>query len=195
MPRPTVDANAMRARMVDKAEQLLRQSRGRRLVLSDIAAELGMSQSNAHRYFPTKHDLVAALAERWFAEVAKAARKAVQGEESPRERVISWVLAIMRVKRARFDEDSELFRAYLALASQHVAIAKRHADELRAIVSPAIVQITGKTAVIAELDLLEDATVQFRNPYMIAMLRERATAARARAATRAVLDFVERGGS
>ena len=110
---------------------MLAETGGRRLILSEVAARAGLSQSYAHRFFRTKADLVRGLAERWFAEVEAAADAAAAAPGlSAEARLEAWALAILRVKRDRHDADPALFRAYLDLARDHMDVAASHAARL-----------------------------------------------------------------
>lgn len=179
MARPKADADAIRSTIFAHAEAQLRESGGARLRLADIAAVMGRAPSYVHLHFRTKHDLVAALAERWFGEVEAAVARAHRAAGSPREQLRAQVLATLAVKRAKFDADPDLFRAYLQLAGQHGDIARQHALLLRDRMRSAVRELVDDEAVETTLDMVEDATAQFRVPHMIALYPERATPERA----------------
>jgi AcrR family transcriptional regulator len=180
MARPRVDGEEMRARLLEAAETLLKANGGCKLVLSDIASALGMAQSNAYRYFRTKDELVAALARRWFADVERAAEAAVAMATGPEEKIRGWLLATMREKVRRFDEDPEIFLSYLELAKGYPEVVAGHVEQLRAMIDRAVLEIVGEARLAQAMGLLEDATILFRNPYLIAHHRERVTEGRAR---------------
>jgi AcrR family transcriptional regulator len=179
MPRPAPDVDAIRARMLDAAEALLGESRGQRLILSDVAARVGLSQSYAHRFFATKADLIAALAARWFDAVEIAAREAADAASSPADALRRHVLAILRVKKAKHDADPVLFRAYLTLASGHRAVVAAHTARLSEILRGTLARQVPPERLDAAVALVEDATAQFRVPALIALYPERASEARA----------------
>lgn len=169
----------MRERFFAAAEAIIRTNGGRKLVLSDIANALGMSQSNAYRYFRTKDDLITALADRWFADVEHAAEAAVTRATGPEEQITGWLLATMRRKIERFDRDPELFESYLELAKAYPEIVAAHAERILAMVRPAAMELVGAARVAQAMHLLEDATISFRNPYLIAQQRMSLTEDRA----------------
>jgi AcrR family transcriptional regulator len=190
MARPAPDVDAVRARMLDAAEALLAESRGRRLVLSDVAERVGLSQSYAHRFFATKAALVAALAARWFADV-EAAAGAAEAEADPAEALRAYVLAILRTKAAKHAADPDLFAAYLTRAADHRDVVAAHTARLSAILRGILARQVPEDRLDAATAMVEDATAQFRVPALIALYPERATEARARrvaAALQAALD-------
>ncbi|USA40725.1 TetR family transcriptional regulator [Pelagerythrobacter marinus] len=187
MPRPPADVAAVRARMVDEAERMLVESGGRRLVLSDLARRVGMSQSYAHRFFPTKADLVRALAGRWFREVeARSAEIAALDLPGP-ERLERWVLALLALKRERHDADPAVFEAYLALAADHMDLVGAHTARLTDDLARIVAAFVPADEVEQAVQVVEDATMPFRVPFAIARFRARATDARARAVVAALV--------
>lgn len=193
MARPGIDKDKAKARLLQEARLMLAQTQGRRLVISEIAERVGISQSYAHRFFRTKADLVAALAADWFAEVETISAKAAAAPEAPEVRLEVWLLAILRHKRGKFDDNPELFRAYLALASGHTEIVQAHVCNLRSDLHAIMSDLVGPEKAAAATTLFEDATVLFRTPHAIALHRDRATDARARVLCRALIGALTSG--
>lgn len=187
MARAKIDEEAVRERLLDAAEEVLAETRGRRLVLSDVAARVGQSQSYAHRFFRTKSDLVAALAARWFAEVEGISRRIAHGPGSAEERLKDWYLTILRLKRDRHDSDPQLFTAYFALASGHEDVVGTHVARMDRDLARIVAALPGIADPAAATVLLQDAMLLFHQPACIAAQRPRATDARAIAVLTALL--------
>lgn len=177
----------MRQRFVGAAEELLRSNGGAQLKLSEVAARLGMSQSNSYRYFPDRRALVSMLAENWFSEVEQETAAAVTAQQHPEAQILSWVLTTMRVKCRSFDADPILFHAYLKLATGEIDTVARHVTRLRDMVRPSMATLVSQAPLEVALDVLEDATMLYRNPYLIAQNRPKLSEARALAVTKAVI--------
>lgn len=182
----------MKLRLIAEAEAQLEKSDGRRLILSDLAEHMGMSQSYIHTFFPTKADLVRALAGNWFESVEKASRTAALADVSPEMRLERWVLSILRRKRDRFDANPKLFRAYLELASGHMDLVQVHVEALRQDLETIVRDLTQAHEVAATVQLIENATLLFRTPQNIAAYRSRATDDAARDVCRLLLSHVAR---
>jgi AcrR family transcriptional regulator len=179
--RPRIDVESVQATVIAEAERMLAETGGRRLNLSEIAARVGLSQSYLHRFFPTKADLVRALAAEWFAGI-EALSAAILGRDAPAlDRLEVWVLEILAVKRARYDDAPALFAAYLELAGEHPDLVREHAlrlrSDLRAILADAVPEGRQEAAVT----LVEDATWLFRVPHCLPLARARVTDEAARA--------------
>lgn len=177
----------MRLRFVRAAEEVLRSNGGAQLALADVAAHLGMSQANSYRYFPNRQALIALLAEAWFEGVEDEVIAAVATRQQPEEQVMAWVLTTMRAKCDRFDSDPVLFMAYLNLAKGEDEAVARHVARLRDIIHPAVAALTGQSRADAALGVLEDATILFRNPYLIAQHGISLSEARAQLVTEAIV--------
>lgn len=186
MARPKADVAAMRARLLAAAEDIMREDRSARLTVSDVAARVGMGQSNAYRYIRSRHHLAELLAQRWFEDMERGVAGAVAEASSPREKITAWVLETMAQKTGAHDRDPDLFAAYLQLAGEHADIVAGHVERLRNLVRPSVNAVVGQAASDMALHLLEDATTQFRVPHMIMLARERVTAQRAKVVLEAI---------
>jgi AcrR family transcriptional regulator len=185
--KPKFEPGAVRQSLIAAAEQMLEETGGRRLVMSELASRVGLTQSHAHSYFATKDDLVRALAARWFEGVETALQRSVADVNGAEQKLRRYVLTMLRVKREKFDANPELFRAYLALASEHGDVVHEHARALREVLEGVVAGLVAPAEVDSVVQLVEDATVLFRVPHMIAMLRASATDERAEAVVDAVL--------
>ncbi len=187
MARPKSDSEGIKLSLVETAETLLRETAGRRLVLSEIAARTGMSQSYVHRFFPTKDDLIRTLAERWFNDVEMRLAPIAQSTDSAENRLATFILTMLAIKRDRFDDDPILFRAYMALASEQMELVAMHGMRLRKMLSLILKDLVPFDDLQTATDLVEDATTLFRVPMMIALFRHRVTDERAKAVVQALL--------
>lgn len=181
MARPKIDPEELTSQLVAEAERMLVETQGRRLVLSELAARVGISQPYVHRFFPTKADLIRTLSKRWFADVETTSHRIATMDIDAGERLELWVLEVLKLKRDRFDENPALYLAYLDLASAHMDLVKTHTDALTDHLATIIRDLVGDAQLPNALALVEDATLLFRTPQNIAVLRSQATDERARA--------------
>ena len=185
MARPRTDTEAVRAQLLEAADALIRRNRGATLSVKDLAAECGMSPSNAYRFFPSKAALLGAVAERWFAEVEETFRVALASKADAMAGLRAALDAQLRLKRASYHADPDLFRAYLALAERNPELVAGHVDRLRALLVDTVGRIApGDAGAVA---LVEDMTLSIRDPNHLARMRGQITDAR----MTALLDAVE----
>ena len=190
MARPKADTDKIKTHLITEAEKQLEQSDGRRLVLSDLAERVGMSQSYVHTFFPTKSDLVRALAAKWFDEVEAVSRNAAQSDQCAEMRLQSWLLGILRIKRDKFDANPKLFRAYLELASAHMDLVQSHVAALRKDLGIIVTDLVPPAHVCDAVKLIENATLLFRTPQNIAAYRSRATDDAARSVCKMIIAYI-----
>ncbi len=179
MARPKPDSQKITAQLLDAAQTMLVQSNGRRLILSELAARIGISQSYAHRFFPTKADLVRALAAQWFEAVEADSRRIVALDCPAAERLELWLLTLLQIKRARYDANPALFRAYLELAADHEDLVALHSKRLLDALGSLLSEMVSFARLEEVTSIVEAATVMFRDPYLIARYREQVTDQRA----------------
>lgn len=175
MARPKADIEKVKARLIAEAETQLEQTDGRRLVLSDLAERVGMSQSYVHTFFPTKADLIRELAAKWFDAVETVSKNAARKDQSPDHRLEAWLLGVLRIKRERFDANPKLFQAYIELAAAHKDLVHAHAAALHNDLETIVADLVPASQVPATVELIENATLLFRTPQNIAAYRNRAT--------------------
>lgn len=187
MARPKADTDKIKARLIEEAEKQLEQSDGRRLVLSDLAERVGMSQSYVHTFFPTKADLVRALAAKWFDAVEAVSQDAAHKDQPAERRLETWLLEVLRIKRDRFDANPKLFRAYLELARAHMDLVQTHVAALRTDLETIVRSMVPAAQVSDVVELIENTTHLFRTPQNIAAYRSRATDDAARCVCRLII--------
>lgn len=192
MARPSPDVEARRAALIKAAQQVLRTQRGRRLIMADVAAEAGMSQSSAYRFFADKNALIEALAADWFSEVNSAVRHAVHQAGPIEARLWSFVQVQMRIKKKRFDDDPVLFRANLELVADHMHVVLAHVKVMRDLLLGLMVEYIGKARAAHAAQVFDDATHMFRDPLNIARWPPDMTESRAREVVTAVLSGLSR---
>lgn len=170
--------------MLDATGRLLKAHGVRKLTVSDVAAACGMSQSNAYRFFPSRQALLDATCERWYAAIEEELAAVARSDEAPAEQFVRFVARQYELKRARYAEDRELFRAYLELGAASAGIVERHLNRLHAQLE-AILQRCGEEGLLGGRDageaavLVEAMTLRFRDPVEIMRFYERDSARRA----------------
>ncbi len=193
MARPRINPEESQARLLEACDALLRRTRGVGLTVTALAAECGMSQSNAYRFFPSKAALLAALASRWFAEIEEKLAEIVSSGLPPRDALRAFLLSQFEIKAARYREDPALFDAYLALASKAPDAVAEHVLRLRSMLQQLVSEMPGAGADSAEL--VEDMTVPLRDPFVISSLKGSIDINRAERLVEAVLSLFEAGES
>lgn len=184
MARPKPDEAAVREQLLSTAESLLSHYGAGKVTVTDIAAACGMSQSNAYRYFPSKASLMAALGQRWFAEVEAMTDEIIARDGTPREKLHEIILATFQIKRARLESDPALFAAYMDLAAANAWTVSAYTEERNRKITALVASHlsgTGQPAAQAaqRAQTMLDATVLIRDPNLIQQYRAQLTDERA----------------
>lgn len=195
MPRPRPDDDLVKERMLLAAERLLTQHGPDKVTVTDIAAQCGMSQSNAYRYFPSKESLMAALAARWFAETENELNRIADSGGPADARLAAFLETQFALKLATHDQDPDLFHSYLLLAQRNPDAVARHSARLSDMVTHLIAEMLSEkcatsheTAEFSRVFL--DMTVLIRDPWLIARFREELDIDRARNIIEAAISFL-----
>lgn len=198
MARPKPDEAAVREQLLSTAESLLSHYGAGKVTVTDIAAACGMSQSNAYRYFPSKASLMAALGQRWFAEVEAMTDEIIARDGTPREKLREIILATFQIKRARLESDPALFAAYMDLAAANAWTVSAYTEERNRKITALVASHlsgTGQPAAQAAhvSQTLLDATVLIRDPNLIQQYRAQLTDERAERLAAFALTLLDTG--
>jgi AcrR family transcriptional regulator len=187
----------MRERILQTAEALLRRHGPSKTSVVDVSRALQMSHANVYRHFASKAALHDAIAERWLHRVSTPLADIAAGAGTASERLETWVLALMEMKRRKVLDDPEMFAAYHAVALAARGVVDAHVATLQAqladiiesgVVSGEFSQTNVEEAARAVLD----ATARFHHPHHVLDAASRDAAVEVRAA-RAVLGLIVAG--
>ena len=128
MPRPPVDIEATRTRLLDICEDMICERGAVSFTMTDIAQAASMSQSNVYRFFENKEQLAEAMAERWFQEMVEAMEKTVSSDLPAQDKMYRFFAVRLSIKRARHEKDPALFHAYLDLGQEHMDVVRGYYD-------------------------------------------------------------------
>jgi AcrR family transcriptional regulator len=132
MPRTGLTAPEIRQKAIDVAIEKMRAEGFDKVRLTDIARELGVSHAALYSHFKDRTDLLDAVSERWLLEIDEqlAAICAKPGKD-PSEKLLAWMLALHRAKRAKVLNDPELYKSFDALAQGKKPYVKQHLAVMR----------------------------------------------------------------
>lgn len=121
---------ATRARIVETAEKLFRQLGYTKTTVADIARELSMSAGNVYRFFASKADIVAAVADLLMGEVESAARAIAEGDGSASERLRAMVKTVASMSEERYLSDLKLHEMVAIALTENWPIVQAHIQRM-----------------------------------------------------------------
>ena len=117
-------------RILEASEDVLRRFGPTKATVVDVARALGVSHGSVYRHFPSKAALRDAVTEHWLERIS-APLAAVAIEDGPAtERLRRWLDLLVTSKRARAQEDPELFATYVELTATAREVVKGHVGTL-----------------------------------------------------------------
>ena len=128
MPRPETDIEATRIRIMDAADRIIQDKGAISFTMSDLATAVGMSPSNLYRFFESKDALAEAMAGEWFAELLVIMEELVSADMPVEEKLYQFFAKRVVIKRARYEDDPELFESYMELGNEHFDVIKGYVD-------------------------------------------------------------------
>ncbi|NVD28612.1 TetR family transcriptional regulator [Parasphingorhabdus flavimaris] len=128
MPRPETDIEATRIRIMDAADRIIQERGAISFTMTDLATAVGMSPSNLYRFFESKDALAEAMAGEWFAELLVIMEGLVSADMPVEEKLYQFFAKRVVIKRARYEEDPELFESYMELGDEHFEVIKGYVD-------------------------------------------------------------------
>jgi AcrR family transcriptional regulator len=128
MPRPETDIAATRLRIIAAADRMIQEKGAISFTMSDLAPAVGMSPSNLYRFFENKDALAEAMAGEWFAELLVIMEELVSADIPVEEKLYQFFAKRVVIKRARYEDDPELFESYMELGDEHFDVIKGYVD-------------------------------------------------------------------
>lgn len=144
----------------------------RRLTVTAVAEEAGMTHANVYRYYPSKADLVDAVAGQWLRELEDNLADIADSPDPADDKLERLVLAISRAYRDCAVRRPHVFDVYVSAVEGSRGIARRHRGrQLRLL--ERILEEGINTETFAPRDreramaFIVDAVQRFVNPLMV----------------------------
>ena len=166
--------SAMRTRILDTAEALLRRHGFSKLNVVDVARAMSMSHGNVYRHVSSKAGLRAAVIQRWLDRVSEQTAIIARGQGPADQRLVEWLRMLASIKQRKVSEDAELLQAAVQVVRDVPEVQDRHAallnrqltSILKAGQHDGTLPSAGDPSLTATAIL--DATMRFHHPDMVA---------------------------
>jgi TetR/AcrR family transcriptional repressor of the ameABC operon len=198
MPRPETDIEATRIRIMDAADRIIQDKGAISFTMTDLATAVGMSPSNLYRFFESKDALAEAMAGEWFAELLVIMEELVSADMPVEEKLYQFFAKRVVIKRARYEDDPELFESYMELGDEHFEVIKGYVDladhYMASILAEAMEKGYFKGLELDTVVSLVNTMVQpFCNPRLMMQMMQLATEERLRMVIDTILNGMRAG--
>lgn len=131
MARPLPAPASAESRLLAIAADHLRQVGSRRVTVVAIAEAAGMTHANVYRYFPSKIDLIDAVAEQWLKRLDGLLSEIADSPDPADDKLERLLQAIARAHRDLLTRDRNLFDVIVEATESSRALIRRHRIRLR----------------------------------------------------------------
>lgn len=173
-PKTTVPArrDSPEDRLLRVAAEHLARFGPRRLTVVGVAEESGMTHANVYRYFPSKAELIDAVAGQWLKEVEASLVDIADSPDPADDKLERFVLAIARQYRDCAQANPHVFEVYVSAVEHSRGVARKHRGrQLRLLervmdegIGAEVFNPRDRERAIA---FVVDATQRFVNPAMV----------------------------
>lgn len=144
----------------------------RRLTVVGVAEEAGMTHANVYRYFPSKAELVDAVAGQWLKEVEASLADIADSPDPADDKLERFVLAIARQYRDCAQSNPHVFEVYVAAVEHSRGVARKHRGRQLRLLERVIEEGIGAEVFNPRdreraIAFVIDATQRFVNPAMV----------------------------
>lgn len=141
--------------------------------MGDVAKGCGMSPANIYRFYPTRHELVDAVADLWLRETQGLAKAIVGRKTKASKKLRDFVVDIHRQIRAQYTAGAKVHEVCEMASRERWPAARRHREIMTECLFSIIrsgVESGEFTACDAEsmAPIFMDVLLKFHNPVMIA---------------------------
>lgn len=168
MPRTGLAPEELKRRAVEVANQRIKSVGYSKLRVTDVAAELGVSHAALYGHFSGKADLLDAVVGHWLDKAQEELRAAVSGPGTPEERLETWLIQRLRLKRAAAVKDPELYEAYCQASDRLRDVVQRHKalwrDQIAMLLTQAIPDLHDP---VYAARLVQSAMYGFNHPRLV----------------------------
>ncbi|MDE1174790.1 MAG: TetR/AcrR family transcriptional regulator [Parvibaculaceae bacterium] len=141
--------------------------------MSDVAKGCGMSPANIYRFYPTRHELVDAVAELWLQETRRLAEVIARRKGKASKRLREFVIEVHRQVRGQHTSGAKVHEICEMASRERWPAARRHRDIMTSLLAE-IVRSGIESGEFADGDpdatapVFMDALLKFHNPVLIA---------------------------
>jgi len=140
-PQTPPDADELRVRILDAAEQRFRGYGYTKTTMAEIADDVDMSAANLYRYFDNKQDMAAACAQRCMGDRIELLREVVRNSSKPAsEKLHEFVLESVRYTYREASEQPRITELISAVASERQEIVHEKIKSQCALIAEILAQ-------------------------------------------------------
>lgn len=125
------DAAAIKLHIIETAENIFRQMGYAKTTVTDIAKELGMSQANIYRYFPSKASINEAICDRLVDHIESQCWESLVRDGSPTERLKRFIIEYHKTVKSSIIKEKRLYDMVSVAMDEHWSVIQGHSERIK----------------------------------------------------------------
>ncbi|MGB5076906.1 MAG: TetR/AcrR family transcriptional regulator [Sphingorhabdus sp.] len=128
MARPQTDIEAVRLRLLETVDDMVRERGSADISMTELASAAGMSPSNLYRFFENKEALMEAVAEKWFSAKIRIMEDVTASDLTARDKMLAFFARRFAVMVEQYESEPELLKSYLEIGNQYFEVVRGYVD-------------------------------------------------------------------
>ncbi len=177
-PAPTDRALDTRARILQEAETQFRHYGYDRTTVADLARACGMSPANIYRFFSSKGDIIATIADLSLRAIEAPAETIAQGEGSAAARIEACLVEMYRGKVAHYIAEERVHALVEMVCREHRDVVDAHRQRTAEVLAQLIAEGQARGEFHRDDDpaaaaaVIQDACLKFLFPVSIGLFSD-----------------------
>ncbi|MDR8393766.1 TetR/AcrR family transcriptional regulator [Aliifodinibius sp. S!AR15-10] len=159
-------------KIIDNAEQCLRQFGPEKTRVVDVAKACGFSHAYVYQFFSSRADLLEAVTERWLVRIENSLDEVVQSDKPAEQKMYDLFQELHRLKKSKLADDPYLYETFEDVAKTSADTVDRHINIIQSQVTSILNQGADEGTLHFDnaekvMQLFWNATLSFHHPILV----------------------------
>ena len=178
MPRTGLTKDQLKDRLIGLTEKKIRDEGFKRLKLTQLANDLGISHAALYKHVSGREALLDLVSEKWLLEIDSRLKEISQEAIEAYDLLLKWFGTYHQLKRGKVQKDPEIYKTFNLAVEKKKDFVQTHLDELNDQLAHIVrrgkdVGMYSQLSTRATVKLLMDSTTSFHHPVLVAEQQDR----------------------
>ena len=178
MPRTGLTKDQLKDRLIGLTEKKIRDEGFKRLKLTQLANDLGISHAALYKHVSGREALLDLVSEKWLLEIDCRLKEISQEAIEAYDLLLKWFGTYHQLKRGKVQKDPEIYKTFNLAVEKKKDFVQTHLDELNDQLAHIVrrgkdVGMYSQLSTRATVKLLMDSTTSFHHPVLVAEQQDR----------------------
>jgi len=172
MPRTGLSSDQLLLKIIQLAEQKIRDLGFKRLTLTQLANDLGVSHAALYKHVASKEALLDLISEKWLMGIDEQLKSISQKPMDAYECLLKWFITYHQLKRNKVRNDPEIYKTFNMAVEKKKEFVQQHLKELNSQLTYIVERgkaehMFDRFSTKKTVDLLLKSTLGFHHPFLI----------------------------